>query len=176
MSLGDVGNFLDNNLLGGAVANLGAMAGDYDSGCATGLQLAGAGFAVAGDAALLVIPGGDEAKGAELAEKGLQVGLDAGLPSTTKVWRVFGGDSRAMGHSWTTVDPATVSNFRDLAGLPNGITGQFYAEGFLEDWTGVVSRDAEPLEGNAGGLPELSIPNPETQIRLVGGGGINPAL
>jgi RHS repeat-associated protein len=80
MSLGDVGRWYmggmgggselaDKYLMNGSVGNFGTMAGDYDSGCATGLQVAAAGLAVAGNAALLVIPGGDEAKGAELGSE-----------------------------------------------------------------------------------------------------------
>ena len=36
------------------------------------------------------------------------------------VYRVFGGDARALGFSWTTVNPTSVKNFRNLAGLPSG--------------------------------------------------------
>ena len=40
--------------------------------------------------------------------------------SEVTVYRAFGGDARAQGFSWTTVDPRTVSNFRNAAGLPSG--------------------------------------------------------
>jgi len=76
--------------------------------------------------------------------------------------------------SWTTVDPRPVSNFRDLAGLPSQNSGRFLSIGTLRNAKGVVSRGALPLEGNAGGLPELVIPNPETQIQLQNVMGLNP--
>ncbi len=40
--------------------------------------------------------------------------------SEVTVYRVFGGDARAQGFSWTTTHPESVSNFRNLAGLPSG--------------------------------------------------------
>ena len=53
-------------------------------------------------------------------------GLGADLNATNNadgvvdVYRAFGDDARAQGFSWTTVDPRTVDNFRDAAGLPSG--------------------------------------------------------
>lgn len=36
------------------------------------------------------------------------------------VYRVFVGDARVHGFSWTTVNPTSVKDFRNLAGLPSG--------------------------------------------------------
>jgi hypothetical protein len=59
-----------------------------------------------------------------------------------------------------------VPDFRDAAGLPSGgasgatNTGQFVIEGTLNDPSAVVlHRNALPLDGMKGGLPEYIIPN-----------------
>ena len=82
------------------------------------------------------------------------------------MYRVYGGDSKAGGASWTTTNPADAPNFRDSAGHPSGgasgvnNTGQFVIEGTLKDPSKVVkTRDALPLDGNSGGMPELIIPD-----------------
>lgn len=79
------------------------------------------------------------------------------------IYRVFGGDSRAQGFSWTPTNPQSVSNFRNLAGLPSGgesgsintanfmITGEVYVKDIIK-W-----RSALPLDGNSGGLPEYIV-------------------
>ncbi len=88
-------------------------------------------------------------------------GSAAGSSST--VYRVFGGDARAQGFSWTTTDPRSVSNFRDLAGLPSGgasgatNTADFLIQGKANIKDIITSRPALPLDGNKGGLPELII-------------------
>ena len=79
------------------------------------------------------------------------------------VYRVFGGDSRAQGFSWTTKDPRTVANFRDGAGLPSGgasganNTADFLIQGKVNPADIIKSRPALPLDGNKGGLQELII-------------------
>jgi hypothetical protein len=79
------------------------------------------------------------------------------------VYRAFGGDARAQGFSWTTVDPRTVSNFRDAAGLPSGgasgamNSADFLIKGQARASDIITSRSALPLDGNRGGLPELII-------------------
>jgi uncharacterized protein RhaS with RHS repeats len=90
------------------------------------------------------------------------------------VYRVWGGGAGAFGRSWTTFNPNMVSNFRNAAGLPNQNTGSFVSEGMLKNNTGVTSRQALSLHGNTGGLDELIIPNPESQVRLTGVFGANP--
>ena len=89
--------------------------------------------------------------------------LGSGLRASDEmidVYRVFGGDARAQGFSWTSVDPRTVSNFRNAAGLPSGgasgatNTADFLVQG--QAWASdiIKSRSALPLDGNAGGLLE----------------------
>ena len=82
------------------------------------------------------------------------------------VYRVYGGDSAAGGASWSPTNPGSVANFRDAAGLPSGgasgatNTGQFVIEGTITDPSKVVLvRNALPLDGMTGGLPEYIIPN-----------------
>src|SRR5690606_17656983 len=82
-----------------------------------------------------------------------------------KVYRVYGGDAKAEGASWTPERPS--GNFREAAGLPSGgpsgasNSGQFVVEGTLQDPSAVVKiRRALPLDGNRGGAIEYVIPNP----------------
>lgn len=92
----------------------------------------------------------------------------------TKVFRVWGDEAGASGRSWTTVDPRTVPNYRNAAGLPVQNSGRFISEGVLSNTQGVTTRGALPLHGNAGGLSEVIVPNPTTQIRLQNVQGLNP--
>lgn len=72
------------------------------------------------------------------------------------VFRVFGGEARGLGRSFTTVNPGEVANFRQSAGLFPGNTGQFVLEGRLTNTQGVLFREALPgPNGVGGGLPEL---------------------
>jgi len=97
-------------------------------------------------------------------------GVDAG----TTVYRVFGGDSPAFGHSWTDVDPSLISNYRYYAGLPDCNSGQFVIQGYLTDMTDVEFRSALSLDGNVGGLSELLIPDPSSQIEITNVNIANP--
>jgi hypothetical protein len=72
------------------------------------------------------------------------------------------------------VNPGEVPNYRNTAGLPNQNSGRFVSEGTLNNNAGVQMRPAVPLDGNAGGLPEVIVPNPETQIDLHRVSGVNP--
>jgi RHS repeat-associated protein len=83
----------------------------------------------------------------------------------TTVYRLSGGVSGPLGHSWTTADPRTMSNPRDSLGLPNGNTATTLSTGQLVDTEGVARRAALPLDGNRGGAPELLVPNPGAQIQ-----------
>jgi RHS repeat-associated protein len=94
--------------------------------------------------------------------------------SETLVYRVFGGEARGMGHSFTTVEPWTVPNYRGAAGLPTGNSGSFLLEGVLTDRTGVVFRPSLPGAGGPGGLAEVLIPNPNSQVRIIRVSGLNP--
>jgi hypothetical protein len=64
------------------------------------------------------------------------------IPAT--VYRVFGGDARGMGSFWTTVNPATVPNFRAAAGLPSGNAGTWVAEGQITSLEGATYGTAAP--------------------------------
>jgi hypothetical protein len=101
--------------------------------------------------------------------------LASGIPPNgTIVYRVWGDKSHSDGRSWTTIDPSTVPNYRDAAGLPETNTGRFVSVGKLVDNTGITTRPALPLDGNRGGMSEIIIPNPNNQVRLSGVYGLNP--
>jgi hypothetical protein len=98
-----------------------------------------------------------------------------GASQGMQLFRVFGDDAKGLGNYYTTVDPSTVANFRDAAGLFPGNTGRFVLEGTLNDTEGVIVRTAAPGPGGAGGgLPEVYVPNPQTQINIRNVSGINP--
>lgn len=79
------------------------------------------------------------------------------------VFRAFGGDARAQGFSWTPTNPESVSDFRNLAGLPSGgasgsvNTAEFLIQGRVHMNDIIKTRSALPLDGNIGGLPEFII-------------------
>jgi RHS repeat-associated protein len=127
---------------------------------------------VVGDAVLAVVTAGDSllAKSAATATAKATPSIGEGA----KVFRVWGDDAGAWGRSWTTVDPRTVPNFRNAAGLPTQNSGRFVTEGVLQNTQGVTTRRALPLHGNAGGLPEVVIPNPASQVRPLNVQGLNP--
>lgn len=78
----------------------------------------------------------------------------------------MGGDARAQGFSWTDINPTTVRDYRNLAGLPSGgasgsnNTVEFMIVGRVNRFDIIESRQALPLDGNIGGLNEHII-NPE---------------
>jgi hypothetical protein len=73
------------------------------------------------------------------------VGAEPSVGQT--IYRVYGGDSPAGGASWSPVNPGSVANFRDAAGLPSGCasgptnTGQFVIKGTLNDPAAVVLQE-----------------------------------
>ena len=73
------------------------------------------------------------------------------------VYRVYGGKSHQMGWSWTPVNPETVTNYRNAAGLPNVNTGEYIAIGSVRRNSILLTRPALPLDGNSGGLKEYII-------------------
>ena len=83
--------------------------------------------------------------------------------TSIKVFRVYGGDAKANGYSWTPKDPRTIFNFRDKAGLPSGgtsgsiNTAEFLIRGKVKNKYIIQKRTALPLDGNKGGLPEYII-------------------
>ena len=90
------------------------------------------------------------------------------------VYRVWGNEAGPHGRSWTTVNPNTVAQYRDAAGLPNQNAGRFVSEGILRNTTGVTHQGATPLHGNKGGLSEVVIPNAQKQVELTRVSGVNP--
>lgn len=93
----------------------------------------------------------------------------------TTVYRVFGGEANGLGQYWTTVDPGSIPDYRGTAGLFPGNTGQFVIQGTLNDTSGVSFQLAAPGPGGfGGGLPEVFVPNPGSQISITGVSGVNP--
>jgi RHS repeat-associated protein len=110
--------------------------------------------------------------GQEVANQAVDVG--------TTVYRVYGGGSTAFGNPsgsyWTTVDPTTVSNYANAAGLPTTNTGQFMITGTINDMTGATTGTAAPIGAMTGGLPEVVVPNAACQITVICVMGLNPPL
>ena len=107
------------------------------------------------------------------------------LKNGDTVYRVYGEDSASTGASWTTTNPATVSDFRNYAGLPSGgeskanNSAQFVIEAIVEDASKCIeSRYALPLDGNTGGAPEYIIPDAieSGAVKVINVFGINPEL
>ena len=92
----------------------------------------------------------------------------------TTVYRVWGGKALPNGHSWTTVNPVSVENIRSGLGLPNVNSGRFLSTGKINNTTGFRYQLATPCDRNPGGLQEILVPNPETQIKLQSVMGVNP--
>ncbi len=100
------------------------------------------------------------------------------------VYRVWGRDtasgvgSKPWGSYWSRVDPRTVANYRDSAGLPDKNAGRFLSIGRLRGVKGVerTPGGAAPLGNNAGGIDELLVPYPTLQVRLEQVIGLNPPL
>ncbi|MDY0078891.1 MAG: RHS repeat-associated core domain-containing protein, partial [Bacteroidales bacterium] len=115
----------------------------------------------------------------ELVVAGLSAGV-AGYSSVSSstVYRVYGGDAKAGGFSWTPKNPGKVGDFRNAAGLPSGgasgvnNTGRFVIKGTVNHRTIIKTRSAVPLDGNKGGLPEYIIDPKNVNIRRVSG--VNP--
>jgi hypothetical protein len=115
----------------------------------------------------------------ELVLAGMASGI-AGVEaaSTSKVYRVYGGDAQADGFSWTPQNPNKVSNFRNSAGLPSGgasganNTGRFVIEGTVNKSNIINTRSALPLDGNKGGLWEYILDPSNVRIKRVSG--VNP--
>ena len=115
-------------------------------------------------------------KGTNAALKGVSTALKAN--KTTKVFRTFGGDSGPGGKSFTPVNPNSVSNFRDAAGLPSGgiygtNTARFMIEGTVKEKNILLRRSAIPMDGNRGGLPEIVVKD-ATKVKIKNVSGVNP--
>ncbi len=103
--------------------------------------------------------------------------LQAAPEPGTPLFRVFGDEARGLGRSWTTVSPDDVPDFRAAAGLFEGNTGRFVAEGPLTDIDGVLLRSSLRGPTTPPGtqmVPELVVPKPASQITLTRVSGANP--
>ncbi len=85
------------------------------------------------------------------------------------IYRVWGNQSQKWGASWTPIDPRSVPNYRNAAGLPSVIvngkpenSGEHLTIGKLihPDRASLKGQGAGPLHGNTGGLPELLVDMP----------------
>ena len=92
-----------------------------------------------------------------------------GSGDVVNVFRVYGGKAKPNGFSWTSVDPNSVGNFRNAAGLPNVNTGRFVIEGTVKRSSVIKTRSALPLDGNKGGLLEFIIDPKNVKINRVSG-------
>ncbi len=77
--------------------------------------------------------------------------------SEQTVFRVFGGGAPINRWSWTPIDPRTVPNYRDAAGLPNANTGTHLVQGSVKSRDIKEIRSAFPADGKRGGLLEYVI-------------------
>jgi hypothetical protein len=77
------------------------------------------------------------------------------------LYRVFGGEARAIGNYWSPINPKFYgSQYRNLAGLPNSNTGTFTLKATtpLRNINPSTIKPAAPLDGNFGRLvPELKV-------------------
>ena len=93
----------------------------------------------------------------------------------TQLFRVFGNEAKGLGEWYSTVNPATVSNYRSAAGLFSGNSGQFVLEATLTKTEGVIFTRATPGPGGlGGGLPSAFVPNAEVQLSVTRVSGANP--
>ncbi|MBF0489640.1 MAG: M48 family metalloprotease [Candidatus Omnitrophica bacterium] len=104
-----------------------------------------------------------------------------------KVYRIYGEDvdknidrngALPFKHSWTPIDPRTMSNPRSKLGLPTveGFRneGRFVIEGRIVNIKGIKVKSADELHGNPGKETEYLVPNPESQIKIERVSGVNP--
>jgi hypothetical protein len=127
--------------------------------------------------ALFALPAAQELRGPIAVRAAEAIAAREAATTVTeggKVFRVWGDEAKAWDRSWITVDPRTVPDYRNVAGLPSGNTGRFLSEGILENTQGVATRPPLPLHGNMGGLPEVVVPKPTQQIKLLNVQGLNP--
>jgi len=76
----------------------------------------------------------------------LALGAGAAPQVGDKVYRVWGGLSQPWGSYWTKVNPALISNYRSIAGLPSSNAGRFVSEGILKSINGVSLSTAKIIE------------------------------
>jgi hypothetical protein len=111
------------------------------------------------------------------AAKGVLTGAAkaAATGEETQLFRVFGNEAKGLGQYYTPVNPASVANYRQAAGLYPGNSGQFVLQGTLKNTQDVIfSRAATGPGGVGGGLPQAFVPSPQTQINILRVSGANP--
>jgi RHS repeat-associated protein len=162
-------NIFDSN----ALQNVANIAANGSAGRITGF-VAGEAIGAIGAAAAMVAP--EIAMGRlAAAMAGATQAINSSIKVGTPLYRVFGDEAVGLGRSFTTINPASVSNYRETAGLFSGNTGRFVLEGTLNNTKGVTARSALPGPGGiGGGLPEVVVPNPQSQITIQGVYGVNP--
>ena len=104
--------------------------------------------------------------GAQFAEEGIEEG-------TETIYRVYGGEAEPLGQSWSPINPNTIDNYRQAAGLPDVNTGRFVIEGTVNRSDIFLERSALPLNGNSGGLLEYKILQTD-KINIIRVSGVNP--
>lgn len=102
----------------------------------------------------------------------LSVGLNAARGGSQTVYRVFRDEAVALGKSWAPINPNSVANFRNAAGLPNVNTGRFVIQGTVNKADIILKRAALQSTGNKGGLMEYIIDPSKINIQRVSG--VNP--
>ena len=101
------------------------------------------------------------------------ISIVAGGESSQTIYRAFGDEAKPFGKSWTPINPASVNNYREAAGLPNVNSGRFLIEGTVKESNILLKRSALEADGNAGGIMEYIIKNP-SKIKVTKVSGVNP--
>lgn len=104
-----------------------------------------------------VVAGGLIAYSVATATQALIITLSVKDEEFETVYRVFGGQAQLKGESWTPINPMTVPNYRNAAGLPRRNAGTSLAEGRVRSSDIIQIKTADALDGNAGGLLEYKI-------------------
>jgi hypothetical protein len=60
-----------------------------------------------------------------------------------------------------------MANPHAMLGLPKVNSGEFLTKASVQDMTGVIQRNALPLDGNPGGGPEWLFPDPQNQLQEI---------
>lgn len=121
-----------------------------------------------GGAMIAGAPGnGMAVRGAAGAVAGAAAGA-AEVGVGTKVYRVYGGQSKQMGGFWSTANPNTTAGFAAKAGLPAENQMTNVVEGVITDMSGVNVTRAAPGARGPGGITEVQIPNATKQVKVTG--------
>jgi len=98
--------------------------------------------------------------GAKMIGKSAAESMVAAARREQTIYRVFGGEAKALGKSWTPINPKTIPNYRNAAGLPNINSGKFIIEGTVKESNILLKRSALSLDGNTGGIMEYIVKDP----------------